>query len=65
MLGNDTMEIVSTEVTSIRRQNDIEKSTWKFSLIDILSILKVESTSKFSRQIDVIIFTWICLSKLM
>ena len=29
MLGNDRMEITSTEVTSIRRQNKIEKSTWR------------------------------------
>ena len=29
MLGNDTMETASTEVTSIRHWNDIEKSTWK------------------------------------
>ena len=27
MLGNDTMETASSEVTSIRRRNDIEKST--------------------------------------
>ena len=29
MLGNDTMETVSTEITSIRRRNDIEKLTWR------------------------------------
>ena len=34
-------------------------------LIDILSILKVESTSIFPRRIDVIISTWIRLSKSM
>ena len=34
-------------------------------LSDISSILKVESTSKFPRQIDVIISTWIRLSKSM
>ena len=28
MLENDRMETASTEVTSIRRQNDIEKSKW-------------------------------------
>ena len=28
MLGNDIMETASTEVKSIQRQNDIEKSTW-------------------------------------
>ena len=34
-------------------------------LIDISSILKVESTSKYPRRIDVITSTWIRLSKLM
>ena len=29
MLGNNTMETASTEVTSIRRRNNVEKSTWK------------------------------------
>ena len=29
MLGNDRMETVSTEVISIRRRNDMEKSTWR------------------------------------
>ena len=29
MLGNDTMETASTEVTSIRRRNDIKNSTWR------------------------------------
>ena len=29
MLENDRMETASTEVTSIRRRNDIEKSTWR------------------------------------
>ena len=51
MLENDRMETASTEVTSIRRRFDIE-ATYKNSLgalIDILSILKVESTSKFPR----------------
>ena len=32
-------------------------------LVDICSILKIESTSKFVRQIDVMISTWIRLSK--
>ena len=32
-------------------------------LVDICSILKIESTSKFARRIDVIISTWIRLSK--
>ena len=34
-------------------------------LIDIFSILKVESTSKFPRRIDVTISRWIRLSKSM
>ena len=29
MLGNYRMETAGTDVTSIRRRNDIEKSTWK------------------------------------
>ena len=45
------METASTEVTSIRRRNNIEKSTRK--LIDILPLLKVESTSKFLGRIAV------------
>ena len=60
MLENDAMETASTEVMSIRHRNDIEKSTGE--LIDISSILKVESTSKLPRGIDVITSTWICLS---
>ena len=63
MLGNDRMEILSTEVTSSQCRNNIEKSRGK--LIDILSILKVQSTSKFPRRTDVIISTWIRLSKSM
>ena len=59
MLENDRMETASKEVTSIWRRKDIEKS------IDISSILKVESTSKYPRRIDVIISTWIRLSKSM
>ena len=34
-------------------------------IINVLSILKVESTSKFPPRIDVIFSTWIRLSKLM
>ena len=34
-------------------------------LIDISSILKVESTFKLPRRIDVLISTWIRVSKLM
>ena len=29
MLGNDRMETAGTDVTPIRRRNDIEKSMWK------------------------------------
>ena len=49
------------------RRFDVE-TTYKNprgELIDISSILKVESTSKFPRRIDVIISTWILLSKSM
>ena len=63
MLGNDRMETVTTEVTSIRCRNDIENPRGK--LIDVLWIVKVECTSKFPRQIDVIISTWICLTNLL
>ena len=48
MLGNDTMETASTEVTSIRCRNDIEKSTWRTHryFIDFESGIHVEiSTS--------------------
>ena len=44
MLGNDTMEIASTEVTSIQHRNDIEKSTWRTQRysIDFKSRIHVE-----------------------
>ena len=48
MLGNDRMETASTEVTSIRRRNDIEKSTWRTHryFVDFESRIHVEiSTS--------------------
>ena len=48
MLGNDRMEATSTEVTSIRRRNDIEKSTWRTHsyFVDFESRIHVEiSTS--------------------
>ena len=48
MLGNDTMETASTEVTSIRSRNDIEKSTWRTHryFVDFESRIHVEiSTS--------------------
>ena len=63
MLGNDRMETASTEVTSIRRRNYIENSCG--DVIDISLILKIEFTSRCPHRIDVIIFTWICLSKSM
>ena len=47
MLENDSMETVSTEVTSIWRQNDIEKSTWRTHryFVDFESRIHVESMS--------------------
>ena len=44
MLGNDTMETASTEVTSIRRRNNVEKSTWKTHryFVDFESRIHVE-----------------------
>ena len=36
MLGNDRMETVHTAVTSIRLQNEIEKSTWRKYLYFII-----------------------------
>ena len=49
------------------RRFDIERTQKnpRGKLIDISSILKVESTLKFPRRIDVIISTWIRLSKSM
>ena len=48
MLGNDRMETASTDVTSIQRQNDNKKSTWRTRqyFIDFESRIHVEiSTS--------------------
>ena len=48
MLENDIVETASTEVTSILRRNDIEKSTWKTHqyFVDFESRIHVEfSTS--------------------
>ena len=53
-------QAASSEVTSIRHQNDIEKLSGE--LIDISSILKVESMSRYPRRIDVILFKWIRIS---
>ena len=60
MLGNDRMETASGAVTSIWLRNDIEKSTWRiyWYFIDF-------HTSKFPSRIDIIISTWIRLSKSM
>ena len=63
MLGNDTMETASTEVSRFDVETTSKNPRGK--LIDISSILKVESTSKFPGRIDVIISTWIRLSKSM
>ena len=52
MLEKGRMKIPSTEVTSILIRDDIEKSTWRIR-------------SEFPRRIDVIISTWIRLSKSM
>ena len=57
------METPSTEVTPIFVETTSKNPHGE--LINILSILKVESTSKFSRGIDVIMSMWIRLSKLM
>ena len=52
MLGNDTMETVSTEVVSIRRWNDREKSTWKthryFVGFDSRVHLEFSSSNRYS-----------------
>ena len=48
MLGNNTMETASTEVTSIRCRNYVEKSTWRthWYFVDFESRIHVEiSTS--------------------
>ena len=63
MLENDKWK---QRVQELRR-SDVEttQKNPRGELIDISSILKVESTSKFPRRIDVIISTWIRLSKSM
>ena len=58
MLENDRMEAASTEVTTTQKNP-------RGDLIDILSILKVKSTSKFLCRIEVRISKWIRLSKSM
>ena len=44
MLENDRMETVNIEVTSIQRQNDKEKSTWRTHryFVDFESLIYVE-----------------------
>ena len=56
MLENDGMETASTEVTSIWRRNDIEKSTWKTHryFVDFESRIHVEiSTSNWCHNFNV------------
>ena len=56
MLENDRMETASTEVTSIWRRNDIEKSTWKTHryFVDFESRIHVEiSTSNRCHNFNV------------
>ena len=55
MLGNDRMETASTEVTSIRHRNNMEKSTWRIH----------QYYADFESRIHVEISTWIRLSKPM
>ena len=47
MLGNNTIETVSTENMSIRHRNNAEKSTWRTRryFVDFESRLHVESMS--------------------
>ena len=54
MLGIDIIEAARTEITSIRRQNDIENS-WRTHHYFV----------DFESRIDVVISTWIRLSKWM
>lgn len=53
-------QTTSLEITSVRHRNDIKNL--REELIDILSILKVESTWIYARRIDVIFSKWIRLS---
>ena len=63
MFENDRKETASKAVTSIRHQNNIEKSTWKTHRY----VINFESriTLKFPRRIVITISTWIHLSKSM
>ena len=56
MLGHDTMEPASTEVTSIRPRNDIENSTWRTHryFVNFKSRIHVDiSTSKRCHNFNV------------
>ena len=56
MLANDRMETASTEVTSIRYRNDMEKSTWRTDryFVDFESRIHVEiSTSNRCHNVHV------------
>ena len=48
-------QVATLEVTSIRHQNDIEKSLGE--IIDISAILKVKLMSRYPRRIDAILLT--------
>ena len=63
MLDSGRIKTASTEVTLIRCRTTQKNPLGE--LIDISSILKVESTLKYPRRIDVVISTWIRLSKSM
>ena len=47
MLGDDRIETASTEVTSIRHRNDVEKSTWRTHqyFVDFESRIHVETST--------------------
>lgn len=53
--------VTSLEATSIQERKDIKKKP-SGKIIDISSILKVESMSSYLRRIDMILSTWIFLS---
>ena len=63
MFENDRKETASKAVTSIRHQNDIEKSTWKTHryVVNFESRIHVEIPTR----IVITISTWIHLSKSM
>ena len=63
MFENNRKETANKVVISTWHRNDIEKLMWKTD--QYLVNLKVESTLKFPRRINVIISTWTCLSKSM